>query len=120
MFANVLPFLQLALPIIFSLIAAIYLSGVIQRLLTDMCGTEDRARFWTRCAVVTMLAVPLMLVLLAIESPYDCETTRCAVRALRQTLAWTAGGILAAVSVVAYVVGRYIMYERRTACLVRN
>jgi len=108
MFSNILPYLQLAMPIIFSLIAATYLHEVIQRLLTDLCGTEDRARFWTRCSAVTMIAVPLMLVLLVVEAPYDCETAGCAARTLRQTLAWTAGGILAAVGVITYVVGRYM------------
>jgi|GEM_PF-1067675 len=111
--ANFLPFLQLALPLIISLVAAIYLHGVIRSLLVDICGTEDRARFWTRCAVVTMIAVPLMLVLLTTDTPYNCDAARCAAKALRQTLAWTAGGILAAVGVIAYVVGRYILYNHR-------
>ncbi|MCL2589883.1 MAG: hypothetical protein FWD67_03120 [Betaproteobacteria bacterium] len=110
----ILSLTQVAMPIIASLVAATYLHEVIQRLLADLCGTEDRARFWTRCSVVAMFAAPLMLVLLVTDIPNTytgIEAAGYTMRVLRQTLAWTAGGILAAVGVIAYVVMRYIPRE---------
>jgi len=101
--------IQLALPLIVSFAAASYLHAAIHSMLFELCGTEDRARFWSRCAIVAMMGVPLMLVLMVTNSP-GCQITDlgCSSLALRQTLAWTAGGILAAVAIITYVVGRYI------------
>jgi hypothetical protein len=113
MFPISLSLLQLAIPATLGLAAAAYLRDVTQRLLVDLCGTEERARFWVRCAVVAMLAVPLMAVLLLAGTPHECgaaggDTAICVTRVLRQSLAWTAGGVLAAVGVIARAVGRSI------------
>lgn len=109
-----LSLLQLALPIAVSLAVAAYLRDVTQRLLVDLCGTEDRARFWARCSVIAMVAVPLMLVLLVADIPHECttaEVAECVMHVIRQALAWTAGGILAAVGVIARAVERRIPRE---------
>jgi hypothetical protein len=113
MFPISLSLLQLAIPAIVGLGAAAYLRDVTQRLLVDLCGTEERARFWVRCAVIAILAVPLMAVLLLAGTPHECgaagvDSAMCVTRALRQSLAWTAGGVLAAVGVIARAVGRSI------------
>jgi hypothetical protein len=113
MFPISLSLLQLAIPATVGLAAAAYLRDVTQRLLVDLCGTEARARFWVRCAVIAMLAVPLMAVLLLAGTPHECgtagmDTAMCVTRVLRQSLAWTAGGVLAAVGVIARAVGRSI------------
>jgi len=113
----ILSLLQLTIPIAISLAAATYLRGVTQQLLVDLCGTEDRARFWVRCSVIAMIAVPLLLVLLVADTPRKCamtETAECAVHVLRQTFTWTAGGILIAVGVIARAVNRYIPHEIQT------
>lgn len=91
--------IQLAMPIIISLCTANYLRAALQPLLCDLCGTEDRARLWSRCFTVVMLLVPFMLVLV---SGISKEIS------LRLTLACTMGGILAVVGVTAFVVGKYM------------
>lgn len=113
MFSISLSLLQLAIPATAGLAAAAYLRGVTQRLLVDLCGTEERARFWVRCAVIAMLVVPLVAVLLLAGTPHECgaagvDTAMCITRVLRQALAWTAVGVLAAVGVIARAVGRSI------------
>lgn len=115
MLSIVFSLFQLAMPTIVSLIAASYLHEVTQPLLRDLCGTENRARFWSRCIVVVILTVPLMLVLLVTEVPkYNTsESTGYAMLILRQTMAWTAGGILAAVGIIAYVVKQYVPTRER-------
>jgi len=40
-----------------------YLRRPLETLLTEMCGTAERARFWTAFAVVVLTLVPLMFVL---------------------------------------------------------
>ncbi len=112
-----LSLLQLAMPILVSLTVAAYLRDVTQRLLVDLCGTEDRARFWARCAVIAILAVPLMAVLLVADTPHECgvdEAAGCLMHVVRQALAWTAVGVLAAVGVIASAVGRRIPRETDT------
>jgi hypothetical protein len=113
MSAIVFSLLQLAIPVLVSLVAAVYLRAVIQGLLLDLCGTGDRAQFWSRCLIVAMLAVPLMLVLLLTDAPVcaAAEYAACTARVLRHTLAWTAGGILLAMGLMIYAVARYLPPE---------
>jgi len=61
-----------------------------------------------------MLAVLIMPVLLVTDTPHECATAEiagCAMHVVRQALAWTAGGILAAVGIIARTVGRRIPRE---------
>ncbi len=41
----------------------LYLRNPLQVILTDLCGTADRARFWTAFSNVTMFLVPFVLAL---------------------------------------------------------
>jgi len=43
------------------LVALLYLRNPLQILLTDLCGTPDRARFWTAFSTITLFLVPLAL-----------------------------------------------------------
>jgi len=44
-------------------LALFYLRGPLQLLLTDLCGTVERARFWTAFSNVTLFLVPFALAL---------------------------------------------------------
>lgn len=99
--------IQLVMPVVISLGVATYLNEVTQPLLYDLCGTEDRARFWSRCFNVAMLSVPFTLVLVAVPEHAD------GMQSLRQTLAWTAGGILAVIGGTALIIGQSLPARNR-------
>jgi hypothetical protein len=40
-----------------------YLRSPLQAILTDLCGTAERARFWTAFSNITLFLVPLVLAL---------------------------------------------------------
>ncbi len=45
------------------LVAILYLRNPLEKVLTDLCGSTDRARFWTAFTNVTLFLVPLVLAL---------------------------------------------------------
>jgi len=46
-----------------SLIVVIYLRGHLNRILIDLCGTPERAGFWTAFTNVTLLLIPVIFAL---------------------------------------------------------
>jgi uncharacterized membrane protein YhaH (DUF805 family) len=104
---------QFVSPAAIGVMAMVYLRGVTQRLLVDLCGTADRADFWVRVTSILMATAPLALVLLAAHSPLRCmpDDATCALSVLRQTIIFSLVGILISVGIVARVVGRYVPRE---------
>ena len=43
------------------LVAAFYINDPLSSILRDICGTEERARFWTSFTNVLLVATPLIL-----------------------------------------------------------
>lgn len=61
---NILPLLfQIAIPLLFGILAASYLREVTRDLLLDLCGTAERADFWVRTTAILLAGTPLALVL---------------------------------------------------------
>ena len=46
-----------------SFLAVAYLKASLTRVLIDLCGTEERATFWTAFSNVTLVLVPLIFAL---------------------------------------------------------
>ncbi len=53
----------LALTSVLSFIVALYLNRHIRNLLTDLCGTQERADFWRAFSNVILFLLPLLFVL---------------------------------------------------------
>lgn len=104
---------QFAGPALIGLVVMRYLQEVTTRLLTDICGTTDRAEFWVRVSAVLMVVAPLALLLMAARSPLTClaNDATCQELVLRQTLVCTLIGAIVTVGSVAGVVSRYIPHE---------
>ena len=107
---NLLLVLQFAGPVLVGLTVTGYLRAVTVRLLTDVCGTRDRAEFWMRVSAVVTVCVPLALVLLGTTSPLRCvaDDAICEDQVIRQTLLLTLIGLLLSVGVVASMIARYL------------
>jgi len=53
----------IGLTTILSLIVVIYLNRHVRNLLTDLCGTQERADFWRAFSNVVLFLLPLLFVL---------------------------------------------------------
>jgi hypothetical protein len=101
---------QFASPVVLALVVMRYLRGIMLRMMTDLCGTEERAEFWVRVCAVLMVLAPLVIVLMAAQNPVRCEPDDpvCLELVLRQTIVLAMIGALATIGAFVYVVANYI------------
>jgi hypothetical protein len=52
--------LGLAVTFVATLVVVVYLQGYLRAVLVDLCGTVERANFWTAYSNVTLLLTPLI------------------------------------------------------------
>ena len=107
---------QLAGPVSAGVAITYYLSALTTRLLTDVCGTRDRAEFWARISAVLIVCMPLVLVLTAAPSPLRCAAGNviCEDLVVRQTFLSTLVGLLLSVGTVAFMIGLFALPGRKS------
>lgn len=86
--------------IVLALLAIAVVAWPLQRLLTDICGTRDRARFWTLYACVLLVAAPL----LAVSTPGLLDASAGLGAVLQRAVFYSLLGIVAALVVMGYAV----------------
>lgn len=103
-------FFQISIPLFLATVVTVYLRGATRRLLTDLCGTVDRAEFWIRITAVLTSAAPLSLVLIFAHTPPACTLTtgECLGEVVRQAVSLSLMGIIAAVAVLAQTIWKQI------------
>jgi len=52
---------SLLITFIITLLLILYLRPSLKRILFDLCGTEERAHFWTVFSVIVLVATPFLL-----------------------------------------------------------
>ncbi len=52
--------IEVGLTLAVSLIAVVYFRRFLYRILVDLCGTEDRAKFWTTFTNILLVALPFI------------------------------------------------------------
>jgi hypothetical protein len=55
--------IEVVLTFALALLLVGYLRPVLGRVLTDLCGTEDRARFWTAFSNILLIGIPVIFAL---------------------------------------------------------
>ncbi|MGC7402320.1 hypothetical protein ACPWR0_00605 [Pandoraea pneumonica] len=101
--------LYLLIPVASGLLVTRYLGPVLGKMLTDLCGTRDRADFWVRICMVMLMALPLVLVLLtAPMRTCTAEAVECSVSVMRRASFFTVIGLLVGVWIIASVVRRFV------------
>jgi hypothetical protein len=63
MMNNTIFAMALGLPVLLTLSVMGYLKPILRNVLTEICGTAERAEFWIRCATILSLFGALILVL---------------------------------------------------------
>lgn len=54
---------EVALTLVISVLLVRYLRPLLRKVLTDLCGTEDRAEFWTAFSNILLIGMPLIFAL---------------------------------------------------------
>lgn len=101
----------LALTMVVALLAIGYLRPHLKAILTDLCGTEERAAFWTAFSNVTLFFTP---VIFALHFRPGTGSTAALVYGLSDQIAAALVGFVAAIVMLGFVVGRFIARERTT------
>jgi uncharacterized membrane protein YhaH (DUF805 family) len=101
---------QFVSPVLAGIVLIRYLQDTMTRLLTELCGNETRAEFWVKVCASLLVITPLFLVLLAAQSPLQCDADAlaCLEITVRETVARTFLGILLTLGAVTFAVSRYI------------
>jgi len=98
----------LAVTVVASLAVVLVLRPSLHRLLVDLCGTENRAAFWTAFSTVALALAPLLGAMHRRPGGGDAAFE------LAAQLEWALGGLLAAVLLVGVVLARSIVaFERQ-------
>ncbi len=56
-------------------VVLLYLRSSLQAILTDLCGTAERARFWTAFSNITLFLVPFVLALDHRPTPNEIQSS---------------------------------------------
>ena len=87
------------------LVALLYLRNPLQIILTDLCGTEGRARFWTTFSNITLFFVPLAL---ALDHQPDVYLKRAAIFEISGQIESATIGFVVSVVVMGVILSTYI------------
>lgn len=55
--------MEAALTLVITVMLVRYLRPFLRKILTDLCGTEDRAQFWTVFSNILLIGVPMIIAL---------------------------------------------------------
>jgi uncharacterized membrane protein YhaH (DUF805 family) len=101
--------LDLGTTLLASSLAVIYLRRHLKTILIDLCGTSERANFWTAFSNVTLLLVPLIF---AMSYQLDVASGTSPVLEMSQQLKWALIGLVVSVMLLGIVIGSFIPRQR--------
>jgi hypothetical protein len=87
-------------------LALLYLRSPLKIILTDLCGTVERARFWTAFSNITLFLVPLAL---ALNHQPTAGGTKSLVFEISDQIESAVIGLIIAVMVLGMVLSRFIL-----------
>jgi len=89
--------------------AVAYLAPALRHILIDLCGTTERANFWTAFSNLSLVLTPLIFAMHQI--PEDSSHAPLVLQ-LSAQLEWALIGLVASVLVVGLVISRFIPPSR--------
>lgn len=95
----------LGLTIVLTSAALRYLQPHLKTILTELCGTEERARFWTSFSNLTLFLTPLIF---ALRIQPEQGTTAKLLYETSNQISLALFGLLLAIGIVGIVIGKFI------------
>jgi hypothetical protein len=95
----------LGLTVAASLSAVLYLRYSLHQILIELCGTAERASFWT---VFSTIAVSLVPLIFAMQSQPEFAPGRPLVFELANQVKWGLVGLVLSLVVLAWIISRFI------------
>jgi len=107
--------LTFVVEVIITLILAALLVGYIrpflQKVLVDLCGTEDRAKFWTAFSNILLIGLP---VIFALHYRPEAKTTEELFFEVAGKLSGNLGGLLFALIGIGFIVSFFALVAPKT------
>lgn len=95
----------LALTVLISIVVVRCIRQPLERLLTELCGNQQRASFWTAFSSVTIAIVP---VIFALSDDPDATSKVPVVLQIAEQLKWGLIGMVASVLTLGWMLARFI------------
>ena len=95
----------LAMTLVTSVSVVIYLKSSLQKILAELCGSPERAAFWTSFSNVALTVVP---VIFAMQYHPETRGTTSVVFELADQLKWGLIGVVLSITLLAWVLSRFI------------
>ncbi|HEV2489290.1 MAG TPA: hypothetical protein VGT03_05755 [Candidatus Acidoferrales bacterium] len=89
-----------------------YLQPQLRAILTELCGTEERAHFWTSFSNVTLFLTPLIC---ALRIQPTSGTAATLAYEMSNQISLALLGLVLAIGIVGIVIGRFIPLARAGA-----
>ena len=103
MSASILFLVGIGITLSMSLTTVIYLMNPLRKILTELCGTRERADFWLAFSNVALILTPLIF---AASFPPDLRGNP--VIEIATQLKWAFIGLLTAMILIGFVISRFI------------
>lgn len=95
-----------------ALVVVVYLRPSLNKILIDLCGTQDRANFWSAFSSVTLVLMP---VIFALHCRPQAGQPISAVLELSTQMEWALIGLVCTVVVLGFVLANFISAGPRKA-----
>lgn len=102
--------IQVALTLTIAVLLTRYLRPFLRRILIDLCGTEDRARFWEAFSNILLIGIPLIFSLTYNPKSGSTEALFFEVAA---KLSGNLGGFLVALIGIGFMVSFFALVSRK-------
>jgi ABC-type cobalt transport system substrate-binding protein len=102
--------MEAALTLVISVLIVRYLRPFLRKVLTDLCGTEDRAQFWTAFSNILLIGLPMIL---ALHYQPEAGNTEALFFEVAGKLGGNLGGFLFALIGIGFIVSFFALVAPR-------
>jgi len=103
-------FIQVLLTVALTSLATIYLRPFLRKVLADLCGTDERAQFWTVFSNVLLVGLP---VIISLNYRPEARTAEALFFEMAGRLSGTLAGFLFALVCVGFAVSIFALFAPR-------
>jgi hypothetical protein len=104
--------LEVGLTLAFCILTFGYLRPFLKRVLIDLCGTEERAQFWTAFSNILMIGLPMII---ALTYQPEAQSAEALFFEITKKMSGNFGGFLFALVGAGMMVAFFALFAPRTS-----